>query len=435
MSFLEDIKNKLLVFDGSMGIMLHKNGLKVGTCPEEWNLTNPEIIKSIYRQYLDAGSDVIQTNTFQSHGLKLQEYGIKDKHYDINYQSARLAKEIADGKAYVAASIGPLGKLLEPFGDLTFEQAYDTFKEQIIAVADGGVDIISLETFTDIAELRIALLAAKENCSLPVICSVSYEQNGRTLMGTEPAVCAIILNSMGADLIGTNCSFGAEHMMKVAEAYAKTGLPFSVKPNAGLPEIIDGKQVFSETAEGFAKFAPDFIKNGARLLGGCCGTTPEFIAEAAKAVKASLPVSHPLNIDYITSASRKIAFEAIKTAGIGRIDIANNEDLKAGLLAGDIGVITDIAMDLLDEDYDIIIIDADIEGNNNEQLLAEVIKEAQVYLKQPFIIKSNNAGALDAALRIYKGRAGVLPGDAEELRKIAQKYGAVEVGGFLADGN
>lgn len=434
MSFLEDIKSKLLVFDGSMGIMLYKNGLTAGTCPEEWNLTHPEIVKSIYKGYLDAGSDVIQTNTFQAHGLKLAEYGIKEKHYDINYQAARLAKEVAGGKAYVAASIGPLGKLLEPFGDLTFEQAYDTFKEQILAVADGGADIISLETFTDVSELRIALLAAKENCSLPVICSVSYEQNGRTLMGSEPGICAVILHSLGAGLIGTNCSFGAEYMIKVAEAYGKTGLPFSIKPNAGLPEIIEGKQVFSETAEGFAKFVPGFIQNGARLLGGCCGTTPEFIAQAAKIIKSSEPVNAPQDLDYITSSTQKIAFAAIKAAEIGRIDVNSDESLREGLLSGDIGAVTDVTMDLLDEDYGVIMIDADIEENGDHRLLAEVVKEAQVYLKQPFIIQSKNAAALEAALRIYKGRAGILAPTAGEFEQLAEKYGAVEVGGFLADG-
>ncbi len=438
MSFRDDIKNRVLVFDGSMGRMLLENGLGVGTCPEEWNLTHPEIIRGIYKGYMDAGADIIQTNTFQSHGIKLEEYGLKDKHYEINYQGVKLAKEVADGKCYVAASIGPLGKLLEPFGDLTFEKAYDTFKEQIIAVADGGADIISLETFTDISELRIALLAVKENCSLPAICSVSYEQNGRTLMGTEPGICATILYSMGADLIGTNCSFGPEYMIKITESYAKTGLPFSIKPNAGLPEMIDGKQVFKETPEGFVKFVPEFLKNGARLLGGCCGTTPDYISEVAKVVKALNVNSNDSSIelkkrdvDYITSAAQKAAFEDLSSAELGRIDVKRDNSLKNALKAGELGAVTDAAMDLLDEDCDVVLIDVDIEDSEDALLLARVVKEAQTYLKQPFVLKSNNVDALDAALRIYKGRGGYITRWNEEAPELLKKYGAVNCGGFL----
>jgi 5-methyltetrahydrofolate--homocysteine methyltransferase len=435
MSFRDDLKQKVLVFDGSMGRMLFENGLGVGTCPEEWNLSHPEILRKIYKGYVDAGSDIIQTNTFQSHIIKLDEYGLKDKHYEINYQAAKLAKEVAGGKCYVAASMGPLGKLLEPFGDLTFEKAYDTFKAQIIAVADGGADIISLETFTDISELRIALLAAKENCSLPVICSVSYEQNGRTLMGTEPGICAAILHSMGADLIGTNCSFGPEYMIRIAESYGKTGLPFSVKPNAGLPEIVDGKQVFKETPEGFAGFVPEFLRNGARLLGGCCGTTPRYIAEIAKLVRETDAENKEItgirpDVDYITSASQKIPFAAIGAAGLGRLDVNADATLRDSLKDGDIDAVTDAAMDLLDEDSDIIIVDADLENSEDSLLLAKVVKEAQTYLKQPFILKSNNIKVLDAALRVYKGRAGYIS-HAPQAAGMFEKYGAVDCGGFL----
>ncbi len=435
MSFRDDLKQKVLVFDGSMGRMLFENGLGAGTCPEEWNLTHPGILRKIYKGYVDAGSDIIQTNTFQSHSIKLEEYGLKDRHYEINYQAAKLAKEVAGGKCYVAASIGPLGKLLEPFGELTFEKAYDTFKDQIIAVADGGADIISFETFTDISELRIALLAAKENCSLPAICSVSYEQNGRTLMGTEPGICAAILHSMGADLIGTNCSFGSEYMIGIAESYGKTGLPFSVKPNAGLPEIVDGKQVYKETPEGFAGFVPVFLRNGARLLGGCCGTTPQYIAEIAKLVRTSEAENKDFtgvepDIDYLTSASQKIAFSAIGAAGPGRIDVSTDTALRDSLKAGDIGAVTDAAMDLLDEESDIIIADADLENSEDSLLLAKVVKEAQTYLKQPFILKSNNIKLLDAALRVYKGRAGYIS-NIPKAAEMFKKYGAVDCGGFL----
>ncbi|MHB8063880.1 MAG: homocysteine S-methyltransferase family protein [Ruminiclostridium sp.] len=432
MNFLSDIKEKVLIFDGSMGTMLQKNGLPVGTCPEQWNITHPEIVKEIYKAYREAGSDVIQSNTFQSNSMKLSEYGIRDQHYEINYQGVKLAKDVMGEKGYVAASIGSLGKLLEPFGELTFDAAYETFREQVIAVRDGGADIISFETFTDISEMRIALLAAKENCKLPVICSISYEQNGKTLMGTKPGICANILHSLGADLIGTNCSFGASHMLKIAESYAQTGLNFSIKPNAGLPETINGEQVYVETPKGFAQYSGDFIKNGARLIGGCCGTNPQFIAEISKAVKGLEPANFPLNIDFITSSSKAVAFSELGTLEIGRIDVNMDEGLKKALKAGNLDAITDAALELLDEEYGIIIINADFDGGE-DKLLSKVVNEAQTYLKQPFVLKSNNAEALAAALRIYKGRAGVLTNVNNETAEVIKKYGAVNVGSYLTN--
>ncbi len=430
MSFLYDIGKRVLVFDGSMGIMLQSKGLEVGTCPEEWNITHPDKVKEIYTAYRDAGANVIQSNTFQSNIMKLSEYGLQDKHYDINCSGVRLAKEVMGDNGYVAASIGPLGKLLEPFGELTFEQAYNTFKKQVIAVTVGGADIISFETFTDVSEMRIALMAAKENCNLPVICSISYEQNGRTLMGSDPAICACILHSLGADMIGTNCSFGPEYMIKVAESYGKTGLKFSIKPNAGIPQTIDGKLVYDETPEKFACYAQEFIKNGARLVGGCCGTRPEFISQISKAVKECDAVKLPVNVDYITSASKAVSFSDIKQADIGWVDINKEETLKNDLMAGDTSSITDIAMDLMEEDYELIAINMDI-PEADVLLLSKVVAEAQTYLKQPFIFKSDNPKSIEAALRIYKGRAGVITKASGFMDEILCKYGAVNVGGFF----
>jgi len=253
-------------------------------------------------------------------------------------------------------------------------------------------------------------------------------------MGTEPFICANILHSLGADLIGTNCSFGASHMLKIAESYSKTGLSFSMKPNAGLPQIIDGKQVYIETPEGFAQYVSDFIKNGARLIGGCCGTNPEFVAEISKAIKKCEPVSFPSNNDFITSSSKAVAFGELRCAKIGRIDVNKDEALKKDLKAGNLDAITDVTMDLLDEEFDIIIIDVDFDGGD-EELLSKVVNEAQTYLKQPFVLKSNNSKVLNAALRIYKGRAGVLINESDIIADVANKYGAVNVGGYIVNEN
>jgi len=272
--FTDEIRKKVLVYDGSKGTMLQREGLKGGECAELWNITHPDKVRKVYESYKKAGSDVIQTNTFQGNRIALEAHGLADKLYELNYEGVKLAKEVMGNDGYVAASIGPTGKLFEPSGDLTFKQAYEIYKEQVKAVIDGGADIINFETFTDIAEIRAAFLAAKDIDDIPVICSMAFESNGRTLMGTDPYNAAVILSSLGADMVGVNCSLGPEHMLDIVKSMSQAGIPLSVKPNAGLPKVVDGCTVFDATPDDFASLASEYIKYGARLIGGCCGTFP-----------------------------------------------------------------------------------------------------------------------------------------------------------------
>ncbi|HHY25035.1 MAG TPA: homocysteine methyltransferase [Clostridiaceae bacterium] len=476
--FLHEITKRILIFDGSKGYMLQRYGLKGGECPELWNVTHSNIVKEIYSLYKEAGSDVIQTNTFSGNRVQLEKHGISDRTYELNYEGARIAREVMGEKGFVVGSIGPTGILFEPSGDLTFENAYEIFKEQIKALVDGGVDLINFETFTDVAEMRAGLFAAKETADIPIICSVSFEQNGRTLMGTDPETAVIILKSLGADMVGTNCSFGPELMVDIVKQMHLAGGEYlSVKPNAGLPEIVNGVPVYKESAKKFAALANRFVEYGARLIGGCCGTTPEFI----RAIKEEIDNREAINNEEtnITNfdITSKIITSKIITSGVKGLDTANITSKNIGeLIPKDdehilnqladmysesvADIVMDLALDMASEDFDAIYVNVDkafsrkyskayskkdskiisTENAKKNILLAEVINTAQGFAKQPLIIETCSPEALENALRIYKGRAGVIinkgidgAGNIENINSViinnlvdvANKYGAL----------
>ncbi len=429
-NFIKDIREKVLIYDGSKGYMLQKMGLKGGECGEYWNITHPEEVRKIYKAYKDAGSDVIQTNTFPGNRINLEKYGLGDKVYEINYAGVRLAKEVMGKDGYVAASVGPTGLLFEPNGQLTFEEAYDIFSQQVKAVYDGGADVINFETFTDLAEMRAALMAAKENSDLPVICSLSFEANGRTLMGTDPCTAAIVLNSLGADMVGINCSVGPELMLNVVKKMHEAGgVYLSVKPNAGLPEVIDGQTVYTESPDNFARIACEFVGYGARLIGGCCGTTPEFISaikERLSGVEVPKIVSKTARV--ITSGIKTLDVDKRDRLNIGRICAYENAELMLQLKSGRMDFVADMALDLATEGYDAIYINVD-GVNEDETLLSRVVNAVQGYLREPFILETECSKALSLALRLYTGKAGVVVdryqnADMEDLLATATKYGS-----------
>jgi 5-methyltetrahydrofolate--homocysteine methyltransferase len=436
-NFIKDIREKVLVYDGSKGYMLQTLGLNGGECGEYWNITHPEEVRKIYEAYKNAGSDVIQTNTFPGNRTNLEKHGLGDKVYEINYAGVRLAKEVMGKDGYVAASIGPTGLLFEPSGQLTFDQAYEIYTQQVKAVYDGGADIINFETFTDLAEMRAALLAAKENTDLPVICSLSFEANGRTLMGTDPRTAAIVLNSLGADMVGINCSFGPEQMLPIVkEMWEAGGVYLSVKPNAGLPEVVDGQTVYKENADDFARIASEFARYGARLIGGCCGTTPEFVS----AIKERLSGIEVPKIEYktervITSGIKLLEVDREDGLSIARICASEDAELMQKLKSGSIDFVVDLAMDLAGEGYDAIYINVD-GVSEDETLLSKVVNAAQGYLREPFIIETECSNSLSPALRLYNGKAGVVVdgyGRAvmEDLLATASKYGSTIINSEL----
>lgn len=430
-NLLKEVRSKILVYDGSKGTMMQQLGMGGGECPELWNVTRPDDIKQLYMQYKEAGADIIQTNTFQSNRMKLDQYGLGDRMYELNYEGARLAREVMRGDGFVAASIGPLGKLLEPLGELTFEKAFSVFKEQVQAVVDGGVDMINFETFTDLAEMRAALLAAKEVTRLPVLCSMAYESNGKTLMGTEPYIAAVVLSSLGADIVGVNCSFGPEHSLPILQKMQQAGeIYLAAKPNAGLPQVIDGKTVYDLSIEQFAAYGPKLVECGARIVGGCCGTTPDHIRALKQALQDCIiePTPEIVHMPVITSLSKHLFMEKPEALQIGHMDTRLDQELKDELDNGHYDGIEDLALDVAAEGYDAIRICMDNVACI-EEALPIFINQTQGYIKEPLIIDTAHAGALEKSLRVYRGKAGVAIGHLKdttlvEVIRVANKYGA-----------
>ena len=305
------IEQKIIVLDGSTGIMLQRAGMPKGVCPELWTVENPEIILKIQREYVEAGSDIIYTATFGGTPLKLDEYGLKDRTEELNKRIALLAKEAAADKAYVAGDLAPTGMFIKPNGPMEFEEIVDAYKAQVKGLLQGGVDLFVIETMMDLQEARAALLAVKELSDLPVIVTMTFEESGRTLTGTDPITAINVLQSMGADAVGCNCSTGPKEMLKIVEQmkeYAK--IPVVAKPNAGLPKLINGETVFSMDADEFAAYMDEYAKAGVNLFGGCCGTTPQFI----KMCKEKLIAYKPSRINPI---EKSLLSSALKTVEIG----------------------------------------------------------------------------------------------------------------------
>ena len=274
------------IFDGAMGTMLQAGGLKPGACPELMNIDAPEVVRAIHEEYIAAGATIIETNTFGASRLKLAHYGLENRMEEINAAAVRIAKEAAGTRAKVAGSMGPTGRFIEPLGDLGFEEAYEGFREQAKALADAGADYLIIETCIDIQEMRAALLAAKEVTDLPIICQLSYSEDGRTVTGTDPESAAVILDGLGADVIGVNCSLGPEELVPVVKTLAAScRAPISVQPNAGMPFLRDGKTCFPTGPEEFGTWGPKLLAAGATYLGGCCGTTPAHIKALAESVR------------------------------------------------------------------------------------------------------------------------------------------------------
>lgn len=434
-AFLQEIKKKVLVFDGSKGTMLQRVGLTGEECPEIWNLEHPKEVRELYCSYIAAGSDVIQTNTFGANSAILEKFNFRDKVTEINTVSVKLAKESAGESVFVAASIGPTGKLIEPLGDLTFEEAYNIFKEQVIAITKAGADIVNFETISDLYEMKAAILAARENSPLPIIASMTFEPNGFTLMGNTPAACALVCQSLGADLIGANCSSGPQNLLGIIKQMSSySSLPLSVKANAGLPQFSGDVIVYNETPEKFKTSVVDFVQNGVRLIGGCCGTTPEHISAIKEELKNSTleHINKPQTApgSFICSSSKLINLRDIEKLNTGcLIDNNNLEFFKHKVDENAMDIVTDRVLALASEGFDSLYLNLDIIGK--PELLFHVTKTVQSYSKLPIIFQSSSASHLESALRVYNGKAGVIIGNISdntfELIISAKKYGSTIV--------
>jgi 5-methyltetrahydrofolate--homocysteine methyltransferase len=283
----ELIASGTVITDGSWGTQLQERGLGLNECPDSWNLTNPDKVEEVARSYVEAGSRVILTNTFRSNRIALEGFGLSDKVAEINRAGVKISKKAADNKARVFASIGPSGKMLMT-GDITVEQLYEVFREQADALKEAGADGIVIETMSDLGEAKEALKAAKET-GLPVVVSMVFDSGKNkefTMMGNSPEEIAQVLTDEGADVIGANCGQGIEGFINICKRLkVSTSLPIWIKPNAGLPELIEGKAVYQTSAPEFAEYIPELLDSGADFVGGCCGTNPGFIKEISKTIK------------------------------------------------------------------------------------------------------------------------------------------------------
>lgn len=429
-------ENKILLFDGAMGTMLQKRGLPTGGLPELYNITHPDIVRSIHKEYVDAGSDVISTNTFQASALKIpKEYSVED----IIDRSICLARE--SGCKYVALDIGPLGQLLEPMGTLKFDDAYDLFKQQMIQGEKSGADCIILETFSSIYEMKIAILAAKENTSLPIISSMTYQEDGRTFVGTDPMTATLTLQSLGIDAIGLNCSLGPNELTPIVEEILKySKVPVIVQANAGLPKIVDGESSYDIDPDDYCTNIISFVNNGVSIIGGCCGTTPEFINKIYSKTKSITPhKTTPKIVTAATSETRSVIFDGGITVIGERINPTGKKKLQAALRSGSNDYIISEAIAQYETGSDILDVNAGLPDIDEKNKLTEIVKEIQGIVPLPLQIDSTDHEAIEKATRAYNGKPIINSVNGKQssmdtVFPIVKKYGAVVIG-LLLDEN
>lgn len=288
--FLEFVADNIVLVDGAMGTEIYAHGVFINTCYDHLNLTNPKLVREIHNAYLDAGADVIETNTFGANRIKLQKHGLEKEIQAINYQGAKIAREEAGDDIYVAGSIGPLGERLEPWGVLSEKEAQDIYQEQAKPLIDAGVDILSLETFSDLHLIQQAIIGVREKFNIPIMAQMTIGDDGNSLFGTPPERLAVKMKEFGADIVGINCSVGPKVMMEAVEKMvAAVDIPVSVMPNAGIPQNVDGRNIYLASAEYFGEYAKRFAQAGVRVIGSCCGTNPDFTREMRKAIQSVQP--------------------------------------------------------------------------------------------------------------------------------------------------
>ncbi len=421
------------IFDGAMGTMLQKGGLKAGACPELMNVENPDVVKKIHRAYIDAGSDIITTNTFGASTIKLEHYGIEDRMRELNFAAVKIAKEVAGTKIQVAGDIGPTGKFIAPLGDLDFEDAYKIFSEQAQALADAGADYLIIETCIDIQEMRAALLACHDVCNLPVICQLSYSEGGRTVTGTDAKTAAVILDAMGAAVIGVNCSLGPAQLIPVVKILAaNSSVPISVQPNAGMPYLEEGVTKFPMDAETFGIYGIKLVEAGATFLGGCCGTTPAHIKSLADNVKNLSPAEKniPRRLTLASRSKTVTIDKTLPTVLIGeRINPTGRKKLASEIRAGSLLGVKKDAVNQVKAGAQILDVNMGVGGIDQAAMMKKAVREIAQITDAPLAIDTGDEKALEAALRIYPGRALINsvsyePARLEKFLPLAKKYGA-----------
>ena len=442
MNILDELKKRILTLDGSMGALLQNRGLPHGHAPDLWNLDNPDPIRDVHRQYAEAGAEIILTNTFGASRLRLEEYGSYNRLKEINHAAVRLAREGAPN-CIVAGDIGPLGGIMAPTGEISFDDGVAIFREQAAALVEAGVDLLVIETMFDLMEVKAAVIAANDvRGSVPLLACMTFNADGVTDTGTDPVTAASVLEGLGVDIIGVNCSIGPEAMVNVVERIATaTALPIAVEPNAGLPVNRGGITVFETPMEKVASYAEPFARAGANIIGGCCGTTPDYVRMIRETLKEMKPKDRdfesPLLFssrmitlqtgdgwpfvkigEKINPSGRKAFAQSIKEDRLDMIISDARKQYESGALALDVNV----GVPLVDE----------------ADRMEKAVVALQNVIPLPLVLDSSYATALEAGLKVYPGRALInsINGEDERLEEVApivKRYGASVIALLTAD--
>ena len=423
-----------IILDGATGTNLMAAGMPIGVCPEAWILEHKEVLLNLQRGYVEAGTNIVYAPTFTGNRIKLEEYGLADRITEINTELVRLSREAVGDKALVAGDMTMTGQQLFPLGELMFEELVEVYKEQASILDKAGADLFVVETMMSLQECRAAVLAIKEVSDKPVMVTLTYNEDGRTLYGTPPEAAVVVLQSLGVDVIGINCSTGPMEMIEPVKIMAEYAtIPILAKPNAGLPELVDGETVYRMTPEEFAEAGAALVEAGAAIVGGCCGTTPEHIAALTAKVKGMELITPLKSHRRILSSERKaveIDLDGNFLVVGERINPTGKKKLQAELREGRLDLVRNMAMDQESNGAAILDINMGMNGIDELQMMKKVIYEVSSTVDCPLCIDSSHVDVIEEALKIYPGRALInsISLETEKMEKllpVAAKYGAM----------
>lgn len=432
------LENRILCLDGATGTNLMAAGMPLGVCPEQWILEHPEILIQLQISFLEAGTNIVYAPTFTCNRIKLREYHLEDKTIEMNQNLVRLSREVVrrcNGRGYVAGDMTMTGRQLFPIGDLQFEELVEVYKEQAKALLDAGVDLFVVETMMSLQESRAALIAIRElSQDIPVMVSLTFREDGKTLFGTTPGVAVIVLQGLGADAVGLNCSTGPEEMTALLEDMKKYAtIPVFAKPNAGMPKLENGKSVYKMTPKHFADCISDLVDAGANLVGGCCGSSVDHIRAVKQRVRGLSPVPPKDKKVRVLTSERML--QEIRIDGpflvVGeRINPTGKKKLQASLREGSLDLVSEMAVSQEENHAHVLDINMGLNGIDEKEMMLKVIHEVTQLVSLPLCIDSSHVDIIEAALRIYPGRALINSVSLESAKtrplfRIAKKYGAM----------
>ncbi|UCF88544.1 MAG: homocysteine S-methyltransferase family protein [bacterium] len=439
-AFLDLIRDRSLLCDGAMGTMLQEAGVAAGICPELLNVQDPDTIRSIHRAYIEAGADIIETNTFGGNAAKLSSYGIEDRTEELNRAAVRLALEAAGGRALVGGSIGPTGRFVAPVGDMTFDEAVGIFSRQAAAIAEAGAHLILLETFTDIKEIRAAVIAVRSVTDIPILALMSFEPSGQTLLGSSPEAAAVTLEAAGADAVGSNCGLGPDGVLEVLRRMSSvTHLPLVAMPNAGMPRLVGDRTVFPASPAQMTEHIPEFLGIGTAVIGGCCGTTPDHITAMRHTLDASGKRSDRILTD--PGATRLSSRGSVLFVGgaspirvVGeRLNPTGRKALAQSVRDGKFDPYREEAARQVQAGAQMLDVNVGVPGIDEERAMVEAVLAVQQAVAVPMSVDSPRPEVIEAGLKAADGKVLInsVTGEKESMEKVlplAKRYGAAVLG-------